>query len=425
MCTAETVTMTNRNSVMVKTTNTTLQYPYLERSDSSMYSLRSNRIAKDSKEYKKDFFSNTYTNAKLFVIKSYSEDDIHKSIKYNVWSSTSNGNKKLNAAYNEAAGDKSSCPVFLIFSMAEYWQQDKWVGCFPVKCHIVKDIPNSSLRHITLENNENKPVTNSRDTQEVREMCTAETVTMTNRNSVMVKTTNTTLQYPYLERSDSSMYSLRSNRIAKDSKEYKKDFFSNTYTNAKLFVIKSYSEDDIHKSIKYNVWSSTSNGNKKLNAAYNEAAGDKSSCPVFLIFSMAEYWQQDKWVGCFPVKCHIVKDIPNSSLRHITLENNENKPVTNSRDTQEVKIEQGVKVIKIFKEHVSKTCILNDFVFYENCENIIKDGKKKHQLYKRQQSFTASDKNATPKDKSKETSVIAEVAEEISQNGVAEVASTC
>ncbi|KAH0935771.1 hypothetical protein HID58_012888 [Brassica napus] len=141
----------------------------------------------------------------------------------------------------------------------------------------------------------------------------------------------------------------------------------------------------------------TSNGNKKLNAAYNKAAGDKSSCPVFLIFSvntsgqfvglaemMAECWQQDKWVGCFPVKCHIVKDIPNSSLRHITLENDENKPVTNSRDTQEVKIEQGVK-----------------------------------------QSFTASDKKATPKDKSKETSVIAEVAEEISPKGVAEVASTC
>lgn len=49
-----------------------------------------------------------------------------------------------------------------------------------------------------------------------------------------------------------------------------------------------------------------------------------------------EYWQQDKWIGCFPVKWHIVKDVPNSLLKHITLENNENKPVTNSRDTQEV-----------------------------------------------------------------------------------------
>ena len=29
-----------------------------------------------------------------------------------------------------------------------------------------------------------------------------------------------------------------------------------------------------------------------------------------------------------------VKDVPNSQLRHIRLENNENKPVTNSRDTQ-------------------------------------------------------------------------------------------
>ena len=49
-----------------------------------------------------------------------------------------------------------------------------------------------------------------------------------------------------------------------------------------------------------------------------------------------EYWQQDRWTGCFAVKWHVIKDIPNSVLRHITLENNENRPVTNSRDTQEV-----------------------------------------------------------------------------------------
>ncbi|XP_033133236.1 chaperone protein dnaJ 2-like [Brassica rapa] len=54
---------------------------------------------------------------KALCSKCNGEDDIHKSIKYNVWSSTSNGNKKLNAAYNKAAGDKSSCPVFLIFSV--------------------------------------------------------------------------------------------------------------------------------------------------------------------------------------------------------------------------------------------------------------------------------------------------------------------
>lgn len=49
-----------------------------------------------------------------------------------------------------------------------------------------------------------------------------------------------------------------------------------------------------------------------------------------------DFWQQDKWSGSFPVKWHIIKDVGNTCFRHIILENNENKPVTNSRDTQEV-----------------------------------------------------------------------------------------
>ncbi|KAF1888057.1 hypothetical protein Lal_00024069 [Lupinus albus] len=142
-----------------------------------------------------------------------------------------------------------------------------------------------------------------------------------------------------------------------DLDQYNKSEFPEEYTDGKFFIIKSYSEDDIHKSIKYNVWASTQNGNKKLEAAYQEAQQKPSGCPVFLFFSVntsgqfvgvaemigpvdfnssVEYWQQDKWNGCFPLKWHIVKDVPNNLLRHITLENNENKPVTNSRDTQEV-----------------------------------------------------------------------------------------
>ncbi|KAF3584460.1 hypothetical protein F2Q69_00026866 [Brassica cretica] len=36
--------------------------------------------------------------------------------------------------------------------------------------HIVKDVPNSVLKHITVQKNEDKPVTNSRDTQEVSDL---------------------------------------------------------------------------------------------------------------------------------------------------------------------------------------------------------------------------------------------------------------
>lgn len=190
-----------------------------------------------------------------------------------------------------------------------------------------------------------------------------------------------------------------------DRELYNRPDFPEKYAEAKCFVIKSYSEDDVHKSIKYNVWSSTPNGNKKLDLAFKEAQEKFGGCPVFLFFSVntsgqfvglaemvgpidfeknVEYWQQDKWNGSFPVKWHIVKDVPNSLLKHITLENNENKPVTNSRDTQEVKVEQGLQMMKIFKEHTSKTCILDDFGFYEVRQKTIQEKKAKLQQFHKQ-----------------------------------------
>ncbi|KAH0943805.1 hypothetical protein HID58_003442 [Brassica napus] len=197
-----------------------------------------------------------------------------------------------------------------------------------------------------------------------------------------------------------------------DSKKHNKDSpkeesnnnnnpeFVTDYSEAKLFIIKSYSEDNVHKSIKYNVWASTPNGNKKLDAAYREAKEEKEACPVFLLFSVnassqfcgvaemigpvdfeksVDYWQQDKWNGQFPVKWHIIKDVPNSQFRHIILENNDNKPVTNSRDTQEVKLEQGIEMLKIFKNYDAETSILDDFGFYEEREKIIQERKARRQ----------------------------------------------
>ena len=41
------------------------------------------------------------------------------------------------------------------------------------------------------------------------------------------------------------------------------------------------------------------------------------------------------------IKWTFIKDIPNNQFRHIVLANNEGKPVTNSRDTQEVYFEQA------------------------------------------------------------------------------------
>lgn len=190
-----------------------------------------------------------------------------------------------------------------------------------------------------------------------------------------------------------------------DRAQFNRDDFPVQFDAAKFFVIKSYSEDDIHKSVKYNVWASTTNGNKKLDAAYQEAQSKGSACPIFLFFSVntsgqfvgvaemtgavdfektLEYWQQDKWNGSFSVKWHIVKDVPNNILKHIILENNENKPVTNSRDTQEIHLEQGLQMLKIFKDHVSKTSILDDFAFYESRQKLMQDKRSKQQQVQKQ-----------------------------------------
>ncbi|KAJ6791586.1 YTH domain-containing family protein 1-like isoform X2 [Iris pallida] len=191
--------------------------------------------------------------------------------------------------------------------------------------------------------------------------------------------------------------------IVIQTEQYNKADFPVDYPYAKFFVIKSYSEDDVHKSIKYNVWSSTPNGNKRLSSAYEDAqrisvGKPTRNCPIFLFFSVnasgqfcgvaemsgpvdfhkdMDFWQQDKWNGSFPVKWHIVKDVPNTSFRHILLENNENKPVTNSRDTQEVTYVPGMNMLNIFKTSPLKTSILDDFMFYEERQKIMQQEKSR------------------------------------------------
>ncbi|XP_028962114.2 YTH domain-containing family protein 1-like isoform X4 [Malus domestica] len=169
--------------------------------------------------------------------------------------------------------------------------------------------------------------------------------------------------------------------------------FQTDYEKAKFYVIKSYSEDDVHKSIKYDVWASTPNGNKKLDAAFHDSElklrETNTQYPIFLFFSVngsgqfvgvaemigqvdfnkdMDFWQVDKWSGFFPVKWHVIKDIPNPQLRHIILENNDNRPVTFTRDTQEIGHKQGLEMLNIFKSYTAKTSLLDDFTFYENRE---------------------------------------------------------
>ncbi|XP_017052595.1 YTH domain-containing family protein [Drosophila ficusphila] len=158
----------------------------------------------------------------------------------------------------------------------------------------------------------------------------------------------------------------------------------NKATTARFFVIKSYSEDDIHRSIKYEIWCSTDHGNKRLDDAFKErhkegghimlffsVNGSGHFCGMAQMMTAVDYnstssvWSQDKWKGKFKVKWIYVKDVPNGKLRHIRLENNENKSVTNSRDTQEVPNDKGIEVLQILHSYNHSTSIFDDFFHYE------------------------------------------------------------
>jgi hypothetical protein len=45
----------------------------------------------------------------------------------------------------------------------------------------------------------------------------------------------------------------------------------------------------------------------------------------------------------------------------------------------QVKLDQGLQVLKIFKDHVCKTSILDDFSFYDDREKIMQEKKSKRQ----------------------------------------------
>ncbi|GMM58769.1 mRNA-binding phosphate metabolism regulator [Maudiozyma humilis] len=149
--------------------------------------------------------------------------------------------------------------------------------------------------------------------------------------------------------------------------------------NSSFFVIKSYSLQHVQRAYEHNIWSSTHSGNKKLSAAYN-ACRDGSK--IFLFFSVngsgrfcgvtemvsdvskdldTSIWDNNsKYGSAFKIKWLCVRDIDNRMMRHLIVPDNQNKPVTNSRDTQLLPKEVGISMLNIFQSKHFKTSTFLD-----------------------------------------------------------------
>lgn len=140
--------------------------------------------------------------------------------------------------------------------------------------------------------------------------------------------------------------------------------------NSKFFIIKSNNLEHVKKSFYNSIWSSTHFGNKRLSESFKNLDKIQYS-KLFLFFSVngsgkfcgvaemisdlrddldTSIWSNNGKFGlAFKVRWVIVRDINNKYLKRFLLPNNEMKPVTNSRDTQEIPYLIGAGILKLFK----------------------------------------------------------------------------
>lgn len=189
--------------------------------------------------------------------------------------------------------------------------------------------------------------------------------------------------------------------------------------HAKFVIIKSFHEDDVHKAVKFGLWSSTPHGNEKLQKVYEDAhteaiqlsrdgsgldANGNPICPIFLFFSVnkskgfcgvarmagpvdfdkkVDWWVRkndgrNKWRGAIKVEWVSVKDVPNTIFQDLCFPGFTHRPLIFSRDTTELPSVEGNEFLRRYIEFKSQTTLLQDMAFYdEEYEEFLKNGGNK------------------------------------------------
>ena len=82
------------------------------------------------------------------------------------------------------------------------------------------------------------------------------------------------------------------------------------------------------------------------------------------------HWEDsDKWMGKFDIEWLIVKDVPNRILKHLRfIVEGQEKPVTNSRDAQEIPSKQGQNMFNLIREHEQTSSLFDEFERYDQRE---------------------------------------------------------
>lgn len=193
----------------------------------------------------------------------------------------------------------------------------------------------------------------------------------------------------YTQNINKQTYNKNNNNYSYKEKLSMKNYTNNNFAvipqyfdippDSKFFIIKSFTLEHIQRAYTYNIWSSTHLGNKKLSACFKAGTSDSK---IFLFFSVngsgkfcgvaqmisdiskdldTTIWDNNsKYGSAFKIQWLCVRDIENRMFKHLIVPDNQNKPVTNSRDTQILPKEVGISMLNIFhSKHIKVTSFLD------------------------------------------------------------------
>jgi len=163
--------------------------------------------------------------------------------------------------------------------------------------------------------------------------------------------------------------------------------------DAKFFFMRSSNDDDIHKAIKYERWSSTGPCNTKLSAAYTQYKETRPTeePQIFFIYSVVNtknllgvakvnsnyniddtftYWLEgDKYKGSFKIKWLFIKDVPFGKVEE---SNPEGFSLKALKDGAELPLDVGKTILQAFLKQDPRPNIFDLFEYMDRREDAVR-----------------------------------------------------
>lgn len=170
--------------------------------------------------------------------------------------------------------------------------------------------------------------------------------------------------------------------------------------DAVFYILRSSNDDNIHKAIKYRLWTSTPSGKNYLRQAWDRFVKEGKTPEIYLIFSVVSsniflgvakmtsnindsesfkyWWEPCKWFGTFQISWLFIKDIHYIKFEQIkeetTLSSKETimTPIINLKDGTMISAKNGKQILQVFKSSSNKPNLFEYFDYMDRREDYIR-----------------------------------------------------